>query len=408
MEYSKVIDHTMDDLEICAAEEVADAIQNAANGTSRSAQQQAFRLGMSNIGHCQQAAVYMIRQTPPSDKRKKTAAFFGTVAGEAIEKQMKLDHPGWLFQSEAIFKIPSGGELGSHPDIAIPAREGVSPEEFHANAKARKEALQRIEDGEEGVVVPEKVYVQGVWDLKSKDKLDVIKKYGPSRQQVFQVSGYADALTTTLLLMDPATGEVTADPEVGIPMVDENGEPTGETVLDPTKPIWISDVYFDRSGAQDDAYSFGWWFDPQILFDIDDWIHDTKYAVINNTEAMKEKPREWCWSYCEYATLCRGNDTDVEGLIEDPEILASVELYAEGLTLAREGDKRKKVAKLTIPERLSGSTGTHNVRWVEVGPTELADGTVRDGYRKLDIRPIPGPKKPPAPRKKKTVEEPAP
>lgn len=401
MEYSKVIDHTMGEMEICAAEEVAAAIQNAANGTDRSAQQQAFRLGMSNIGHCQQAAVYMIRQTPPSDERKKTAAFFGTVAGAAIEAQLKLQHPGWLFQSEAIFKIPSGGELGSHPDIAIPDREGVSEEEFLANAKARKEALARIAAGEEGVEVPEQVYVQGVWDLKSKDKLDVVKKYGPSRQQVFQLTGYASALTTTPLLMDPATGEVTADPEIGIPMVDANGEPTGETVLDPNKPIWITDVYFDRSGAQDEAYSFGWWYDPNVLREIDDWITDTKYAVVTDTDALKEKPREWCWSWCEYATLCRGNDTDVEGLIEDPEILASINLYAEGLDLSREGDKRKKIAKLTIPDRLSGSTGTHNVRWIEVGPTELADGSIRDGYRKLDIRPIPGPKKKPAPRKKK-------
>lgn len=404
MEYSKVIDHDMDEFEQLAAEEVYGAIQDAANGTERSAQQKEFRLGMSNIGHCQQAAVFMIKQTPPSDERDKSAAFFGTVAGAAIEAQMKKTHPDWLFQSEAIFQIPSGGELGSHPDIAIPARSAVSKDEFLANARARAAALQRIEDGEEGVVVPEKVYVQGVWDLKSKDKLDVIKKYGPSRQQVFQLTGYASALTTTLLLMDPATGEVTTDPEIGIPMVDENGEETGETVLDPTQPIWLTDAYFDRSGKQHEAYSFGWWYDPAVLNEIDDWIHDTKYAVINNTEALKEKPRDWCWNWCEYATLCRGNDTDVEGLIEDPEILAAVDLYADGLALEKEAKRRKDVAKVNIPDVLSGSTGTHNVRWVEIGPTIIKEST-RAGYRKLDIRPIPGPKKPRAPRKKKVEVE---
>ena len=47
------------------------------------------------------------------------------------------------------------------------------------------------------------------------------------------------------------------------------------------------------------------------------------------------------------------------------------------------------------------------MRWVEIGPTVLADGTERAGYRKLSIVPVPGPKKKPAPRKKKTVEEPA-
>jgi hypothetical protein len=397
-EYSKVIDHTMDEFEQYAATVVADTIQNAANGTERSAQASEFRLGMSNIGHCQQAAVYMIKQTPPSDERKKTAAFFGTVAGEALEKRMKIDHPGWLFQAEGIFPIPSGGELGSHVDIVVPAREGVDPDRFLSQkrfAKARAEDPQL-----QGPELPE-LSVQGIWDLKSKDKLDVIKKYGPSKQQVFQVTGYAKAMTETLLLIDRETGEPTTDPEHGDPVTDEYGTETGETVLDPTKPIWITDVYFDRSGAQDEAYSFGWFYDPAVLEEIDMWIHDVKYAVINNAEALKEKPREWCWSYCEYATLCRGNDTDAEGLIEDPETLAAVDLYAEGLALEKQGAKMKDNAKLSIPAQLSGTTGTHTVRWVEIGPTVVAAGT-RKGYRKLDIRPIPGPKevKPKAPRKK--------
>lgn len=369
MEYSKVIDHTMDEFEQAAAATVYQTIQNAANGTERSAQASAFRLGMSNIGHCQQAAVFMVKQIPPSDVRDKSAAFFGTIAGEALEQRMKIDHPGWLFQEEGEFAIPSGGELGAHIDIVIPDSEGISPEEF---LKRRRFAEARAAGEEEGPELPEG-FVQGIWDLKSKDKLDVIKKYGPSKQQVFQVSGYASA------------------------MIDKG-------VLDGTKPIWISDVYFDRSGAQHEAYSFGWFYDPAVLLEIDDWIHDVKYAVINNAEALKEKPREWCWSYCEYATLCRGNDTDVEGLIEDPETLAAVQLYAEGLALENQGEKMKKHAKLSIPSQLAGSTGTHNVRWIEIGPTEVAAGT-RKGYRKLDIRPIPGPKKPPAPRKKKAPAE---
>lgn len=378
MQYSKVIDHTMDHLERAAADEVYGAIQNSANGTARSAQQQAFRLGMSNIGHCLHAAVLMTRQTPPTDVRDKSAAFFGTVAGAAIEAQMKLEHPDWLFQSEAVFPIPSGGDLGCHPDIAVTARAGVTPEEALANAIAR----QTDPD------LP-RVHVQGVWDLKSKDKLAVIKKYGPSRQQVFQLTGYAKALTETLLLMDPDTGEVTADPEIGVPMEDEDGNPTGETVLDPTQPIWLTDVYFDRSGAEDDAYSFGWYYDPAVLDEIDGWINDLKYAVINNEEGSKDKPREWCWSYCEYATLCRGNDTDVEGLIEDAEVLAAVDLYGQGGELEREGKKQKAVAKLSIPDQLSGSTGTHLVRWIEINGSDT-----RAGHRKLSITKIPGPKKP--------------
>jgi hypothetical protein len=404
MEYSKVIDHTMDEYERAAAKVVAESIQNAANGTDRSGQAREFRLGMSNIGHCQQAAVFMIKQTPPSDERLKTAAFFGSASGEAIEKQMKIDHPGWLFQAEGIFPIPSGGELGCHVDIVVPAREGVTPEAFLTNAKARWAHEDAVAEGAEKIPeLPEEVFVQGIWDLKSKDKLDVIKKYGPSKQQVYQVTGYAKAMTETLLLIDRETGEPTTDPEKGDPVVDADGNPTGETVLDGSKPIWISDVYYDRSGAQDECYSFGWFYDPAVLLEIDDWIHDLKYAVVNNSEASKDKPREWCWSYCEYATLCRGNDTDAEGLIEDPEILATIHTYAEAQAQETAAKKLKDALKRQIPADLSGTTGTHTVRWVEIGPTVVKEQQ-RAGYRKLDIRPVPGPKKPRAQKKPVEVE----
>jgi len=360
MEYSKVIDHTMDAFEVSVAEEVYGAIQDASNGTDRSAQQRENRLGMSNIGHCQQAAVLMIRQTKPSDVRDKSAAFFGTVAGAAIEQRLKITHPNWLFQAEVEFRIPSGGELGAHPDIIIPATAAVSKEQFLANEAAR------VLDP----TIP-KVYVQGVWDLKSKDKLDTIKKYGPSKQQVFQLSGYAAAAI-----------------DAGL--------------LDGSQPIFLTDAYFDRSGAQHESYSFGWWYDPNVLTEIDDWIHDVKYAVINGIDGSRDMAREWCWNWCEYATTCRGADTDVEGLIEDAEILSAVDLYSQGMALEREGKRQKDVAKLSIPEQLSGSTGTHNVRWVEVGATEIK-GFTRAGHRKLTISPVPGPKKPPAPRKKKAA-----
>lgn len=371
-QYSKVIDHEMDAFEQLAAATVHQAIQNAANGTDRSGQAREFRLGMSNIGHCQQAAVFMVKQTPISDERTKNAAFFGTIAGDAIEKQMKIDHPGWLFQEEGIFSIPSGGELGCHIDIVVPDAEAVSVEEFMENAHERAAAELRIELGEEGVIVPDPVYVQGVWDLKSKDKLDIVKKYGPSTQQKYQVSGYVSA------------------------MIDKG-------VLDGTKPIWITDVYFDRSGSQDEAYSFGWFYDPAILAEIDEWIHDVKYAVITNGEARKDKAREWCWSYCEYATLCRGNDTDAEGLITDPEILTAIEVYREAADAERDAKKRKDTAKLHIPLEVKGSTGTHNARWVYRNPTEVKAG-MRAGYWMLDVKPIPGPKKPRT-RKPKTEKE---
>lgn len=360
-QYSRVIEHEMNEFEQADADELYGAIQNASNETDRSAQQQANVLGMSNIGHCRQYAALMIKQTEPTDVRDKTAAFIGTVLGQAIEAQMKKEHPNWLFQTEGVFKIPSGGELATHPDVVVPWEGSATKEEFIANYEARK-----LDPS-----IP-KVYVQGVRDLKSKDKLDVIQKYGPNTQQRYQLHGYAAS------------------------MIDAG-------VLNGDEPIWLSDIYFDRSGHQHYAYTFGEWYDPTVLENIDDWIHDVKYAVINHQDASRDKAREWCWSWCEYATVCRGNDTDVEGLIEDPEILSAVQLYAEANATESAAKKLKDQLKAQIPMEVAGSTGTHNVRWVWRNPTEVKAGT-RAGYYMLDIRPVPGPKKPRAPRKKKTEE----
>ncbi|ALY10846.1 hypothetical protein WILDE_62 [Arthrobacter phage Wilde] len=358
MQYQRVIEHSESPFEKIASTMVYDAIQAASNGTDRSEQQREFKLGASNIGHCRQHAVLMIRQTPPSDERDVTAAFIGTVLGDAIEKQLKVMHPNLLVQEEGHSTFLSGGGVDTHADLVIPWEGSATVKEF-------EEQEARREKGED---VPYKC-VQGVWDLKSKDKLDYVKQYGPSQQQIFQLTQYVNAMIR-------------------------------KGLLNPDEPIWINDVYYDRSGAQPVPYTFGMWYDPDILIEIDQWVEDVKYAVINGQDASRDKAREWCWAYCEYATVCRGGDTDAEGLIEDPEILSYINSYAAANERESSGKKEKDRLKKLIPPTLSGTTGTHTVRWVEVGPSEMKAYT-RAGFTKLDIRPIPGPKAPRKPRAKK-------
>ena len=336
---------TVPEMDALAAEAVYQAIQNASNGTSRSQQQQDFRLGMSNIGHCRMHALLLMKQTPPTEQRDKTAAFIGTVLGEAIEAQLKREHPDWLFQHETVFSIPSGGEVNGHPDVVIPATSGATLDDFLASRA----------EGYEG----EPLFLQGIWDLKSKAELESVRKYGQSQQQTFQLTGYAKA------------------------MIDEGA-------LDPDKPIWIGDIYFDRSGRVHEAYAIGHLYDPEVVGHIDEWINDIKYALINGEDASRDMPREWCWSWCDYATACRGNDTDVEGLIEDPEFIAAVDMHVEAMALEKRAKKLKDDAKTALAGR-SGSTGSHNVRWVDVNAVDMKAYT-RSGYTKLDIRPIGKPK----------------
>jgi hypothetical protein len=315
-----------------AAQAFYDGIQNASNNTARSMQQQDFMLGVSNLGHCKQYALLMMRQTPFSDVRDKTAAFFGTVAGAAIEAQLKIDHPGWQFQKDLFFPLPSGGGTDAHPDIIIP---------FDA---------QDIEAG----------YYQGIWDGKSKAELETIKKVGPSQQQIFQVHAYAKAAI--------AAG-----------------------ILNPDHPIVVGDVYFDRSGKDVTPYAVMHLYTEDVITFIDEWVNDVKYALTHNEDASRDMPREWCWSYCEYATVCRGNDTDVEGLLEDPDILAAVDMWEEAKALKAEV-KRKELAYKRTLDGVTGSTGTYNIRWTEVGPVEMKAST-RNGYKKLSITKVPGARK---------------
>lgn len=329
----------MDERETWASEVIYGAIQAASNNTARTKQQyEEFRLGVSNLGHCRQYAKLLIEQTPFSDQRDSTAAFYGTVIGDAIETRMAIDHPEWLYQHETTFHIPGGGEINGHPDIVIPATAATEEQP------------------------------QSVLDLKSKAELETVRRYGQSLQQHYQLHCYAAGLIA-------------------------------EGILDGSRPIWLADVFFDRSakmgitGHVEKPYVIGEWYDPEVINQIDEWINDVKYAVIHHEDASRDLPREFCWSFCEYATTCRGNDTDVEGLIEDQEVIAAVEAYTEGGAMITDGKRMQNSAKIAL-NRLDrgGSTGTHTVRWVEVSGSQGRYVEPTQPYRKLDIRRVRAPR----------------
>lgn len=236
-----------------AAESVYSSIQNAVNATARSRQAQRRVIGVSNLGHCREYLRFMILNEPESDERDKTPAFIGTVLGDAVEKQIKEDHPDWIIQEELIFPLPSGGNVKGHSDIIIPASAAGTVEEWQASQ----------EEGYDGPPV----YLQGVWDLKSKAELDTIKRYGPSQQQVWQVHAYAKAAI-------------------------EKG------LLDPEQPILLGDVYFDRSGRDVVPHGVFHVYSESVVLAIDEWVGDVSYAVLNGERAAQDKPVEWCANWC--------------------------------------------------------------------------------------------------------------
>lgn len=346
-----------------AAQAFYDGIQNASNSTARSKQQQDMYLGISSLGHCKNYAALMMKQTPFSDDRDKTAAFFGTIAGEAIEAQLQIDHPTW--QTQVKLEMPLDQLTAIDGDLEVPGTCDVLIEwEGSATVAEFNASLAEDYDGEP-------VYIQGVWDGKSKAELETIRKFGPNRQQIYQLHGYVKAAIK-------------------------------KGLLNPEHPIVIGDVFFDRSGRDVIPHGVFHIYSEDVVTFINEWVNDVIYAVLRNEDAEREMPRDWCFNWCEYATICRGTDTDVSGLIEDPEVIQAATLYRQ---YTKEETAAKKAKELLKPklEGVNGSTGTLLVRNTFIDGSDVAYS--RKPYTKIEVRDVPKTKVKPAARKKKATAE---
>lgn len=116
----------------------------------------------------------------------------------------------------------------------------------------------------------------------------------------------------------------------------------------------------------------------------DERLDDVTYAVHHEEEASLDEPDQWCRVACTVYEHCRGAMTDVQGLIESPRYLKAVDDILVGKTMEKEGKGLTEEAKRAL-KGVSGSTGTHLVRWDEVNDSRVAGGF----YKRLDIRPLP-------------------
>lgn len=189
-------------------------------------------------------------------------------------------------------------------------------------------------------------------DGKTKDGLAVVRKTGGDMQHKMQVTLYGYACVKAGLLKPNPT---------------------------------LALAYYDRAGVEQKPFIVEWEWDQSILDAAIEWLNDVVYALMQGEEAPKDKPRDWCWSYCPFASACRGGDTDVEGLIEDEEIVTATELYKDALARERQAKKDKDTAKGVLLG-ISGRTKNWVVRWIHINESEIKAGT-RRAYDKIDIRP---------------------
>ena len=292
------------------------------DNSPRSMQADEGRLGPSDIGFCRQKAALMVKGVDATDAPPKWAAAVGTAVHNYVETAIKSMFPDWL--------------LGSIDDLSVTAT-------LPSGAQI---------SGHPDIVIPES---NTVLDIKTVDGFQWVKREGTSQQHKYQRHLYA-------------LGCIQAG------------------IFDKSKPVYVGNIYFDRSGKQPEPLAIVEEMDVMLTDEIDSWVQDVIYAVKHGEDASRDIPAAVCERICSHFTACRGALENHDGgeFITDSELIAAVDMYTE----ARNMEKTAKQMKDEASSRLAGvngSTGSWQVRWVEVQPTRV-ESFEKQGYSRLDIR----------------------
>lgn len=302
---------------------ISNALRSYMDGSSRSQQAAQGILGPSDIGFCRQKASLMTRGVAATDSPPKWAAAVGTALHNYIEAAIKEAHPDWLV----------GSIDGIRVTATLPSGAEIS--------------------GHPDVVVKS---ANAVLDIKTVDGFQWVKREGTSLQHKYQRHLYAMGLI-----------------QAGI--------------LDGAKPVLVGNIYFDRSGKEPEPLVLVEDMDPTLTNEIDSWVQDVIYSVNHGEDASRDVPAAVCERICSHFTVCRGSLETQEGeFIDNPELLSAVDMYVQGRDMKKEGEAMQKAAQALL-DGVNGSTGTYQVRWVDVQPTTV-ESFEKAGYRRMDVRKV--------------------
>lgn len=292
------------------------------DSSDRSMQAAEGRLGPSDIGFCRNKAALMTRGIAATDSSPKWAAAVGTAIHNYVETAIKDMFPTWV--------------LGSIDDLSVTAT-------LPSGAKI---------SGHPDIVIPTE---NTVLDIKTVDGYEWVKREGTSQQHKYQRHLYAMGCL-----------------EAGI--------------FNKTETVYVGNVYFDRSGKQQEPLVIVEEFDPTLTDEIDSWVQDVIYAVKQKEDASRDIPSAVCEKICSHFTACRGALETHDGgeLITDTTLLTAVDMYTEARDLAKQAEQMKKEASSRL-YGINGTTGKWQVRWVEVQPSRV-ESFDKQGYNRLDIR----------------------
>lgn len=302
---------------------ISKALEDFMDGSARSIQSDEGILGPSDIGFCRQKAALMTRGVPPTDKTSKWAAAVGTAIHNYVEAALKEKYPEWI--------------LGSIDDLVVTAT-------LPSGAEI---------SGHPDIVIP---HLNTVLDIKTVDGFEWVKREGTSQQHKYQRHLYA-------------MGCISAG------------------LFDTGTPVYVGNVYFDRSAKQKEPIVIIEEMDPLLTDEIDSWIQDVIYAVKQGEDASRDIPAAVCERICTHFTACRGSlETYESDIIEDPMIIDAISMYVEGRDLTKQGDEMKKAAQTRLIG-INGTTGEYQVRWVDVQPTTV-ESFEKKAYSRMDVRKV--------------------
>lgn len=165
-----------------------------------------------------------------------------------------------------------------------------------------------------------------------------------------------------------------------------------EGLLDGSKTVYVGNLYIDRSGKEKEPLFVIEEFDWTLIDEIDSWIADVQYAVMNREDASRDIPAPICERICDRFTVCRGNLPVEDGgeSITDPERVAALTMYVEARDLEKAAGQQKREAQAI----LAGTNGigmvdgkAFQVRWTHINETEIA-ASVRGSYDRMDVRAV--------------------
>lgn len=320
------------------AEGIRLKINADSSGSERSAQSRDHRMGISDIGMCREYARHMVVQTP-FDEGTDERDMYTAQLGHAIEQYFTPIISG------PVVRRVTASEWGTYDVHETGHLTGMTVEVTLPSGKVLK--------GHPDTVLPD---WNGVFDIKSVDGLNDVERYGASRQQRFQRRLYCAALI-----------------QMG--------------VLNGDKPVYCGNIWFDRSGRNAQPHVEVEAFTPAMLTEVDDWLSDVDYAVMNDEAAMRDKPFEWCRKACPFFMSCRGADGVVGdgAFIDDPDLSIdrAASMYLEGSALIKKGKEYQRDAKPVLANQ-NGFTDHYAVRSTWIDATELP-ATNRRGYERLSI-----------------------